>query len=167
MAFSVQSAKSQLLGQVFTCTFSRPLNLATSSISATTSTLNVIYAVGLTPVTGSATNPQGAKLVQHDFQGPETLTIVRQDGSSTGNTPAPTSTQSGNATVGTPVVPESPNPVVTSSPSPSNNNNNSEQQSADELLARVFLYQKLVKAHGKSRMNNGKKKEWSIDPLPL
>ncbi|KAG0055500.1 S-methyl-5-thioribose-1-phosphate isomerase [Gryganskiella cystojenkinii] len=139
VAFSVQSLKSQLVSKIFTCTFSRPLNLSTSPIPATATTLSIIYAVGLTPVSGVATNPQGATLVQHDFQGTATLNIARKDGTSS-STIMPTTTQGGNSTGGTPVVPQVPNPT--------DNTDDGIQESTEELLARVAIYQKLLKAHG-------------------
>ncbi|KAF9283947.1 hypothetical protein BGZ68_004981 [Mortierella alpina] len=67
----------------FRCTFSRPLNLATAPLTATATSISVIYAVGLQPVTADATgDPQKAVLRKHTFASSGVLTIVKKDGSS-------------------------------------------------------------------------------------
>ena len=122
--------------KLFTCTYSRPLNLTTSPIAATATAINVIFAVGLQAVQG--TDPQTAVLQQHTFTGTGSLTIVRTDGSSSGSGgvkgPAPTTPgggSTGNNTGGT------------------TDPDGDSQASLDEILARAALYSKLVKAHGK------------------
>ncbi|KAF9202871.1 S-methyl-5-thioribose-1-phosphate isomerase [Haplosporangium sp. Z 27] len=130
VAFKVQQPKSGITSSTkdFTCTFSRPLNLSTSPIAATATSVNVIYAVGLKPVKDAANgNPQQAMIQQHTYTGHGTLMIQRKEGSSsdTNNTvtaPPPTQGSSGNST--------------------------SDDSGSDQALAAEILYDKLVKAHG-------------------
>ncbi|KAF9368985.1 hypothetical protein CPB97_004027, partial [Podila verticillata] len=83
VAFQVQQNKSGLSSANldFICTFSRPLNLTTASIASTATTINVIYAIGLQPGSGSG-DPQQVRIQQHAFAGHGTLNIQRKQGAS-------------------------------------------------------------------------------------
>ncbi|GJJ69182.1 hypothetical protein EMPS_01528 [Entomortierella parvispora] len=132
VAFQVQTNKSMLSStKLFTCTYSRPLNLTTSPIASTAKAINVIFAVGLHAVQG--TDPQTAVLQKHTFTGTGSLTIVRTEGSSSGagGVNGTSAIMSGNTASGT------SDPSVYS------------QASLDEILANEALYSQLVKAHGK------------------
>ncbi|KAF8947823.1 hypothetical protein BGZ47_007747 [Haplosporangium gracile] len=89
-AFKIQVPKSGFITAAtpkrFTCTFSRPLNLATSPIAATAASVNIVYAVGLKPVVTSAgEDPQKATIQEHTFTGSGSLMIVKEEGSSAGD----------------------------------------------------------------------------------
>ncbi|KAF9967171.1 hypothetical protein BGZ70_010514, partial [Mortierella alpina] len=85
----------------FRCTYSRPLNIASSPLTATATSINVIYAVGLQPVTADATSdPQKAVLRKHTFAGSGVLTIVKKAGSSLDDLGTPTPPGNGNGTTG-------------------------------------------------------------------
>ncbi|KAF9145213.1 hypothetical protein BGX30_009959 [Mortierella sp. GBA39] len=89
-AFKIQPPKSGFITTAtpkrFTCTFSRPLNLATSPIAATAASVHIIYAVGLTPVVaGAGGDPQKASIQQHTFTGFGSLEIAKKEGTSAGN----------------------------------------------------------------------------------
>ncbi|KAI8346417.1 hypothetical protein B0O80DRAFT_430897 [Mortierella sp. GBAus27b] len=121
-AFTVQQSKSKVdpSTKAFTCTFSRPLSLSTSTIGSTASSFNVIFAIGLQTVQmGSSSDPQQATLQKHTYTGHGALTIVRKNGSSGAS----------NAT------------APPSGGTPSSDN-------LDQLLANQRAYDKLVKAHG-------------------
>lgn len=128
--------------KLFTCTYSRPLNLTTSPIAATATAINVIFAVGLQAVQG--TNPQTAVLQQHTFTGTGSLTIVRKDGSSSdgGGVKGPSPTTPAGGSNGN-------NSGGTTDP------NGDPQASLEDILARELLYNQLVKAHGKSLFTEG------------
>ncbi|KAF9310987.1 hypothetical protein BGZ91_006941, partial [Linnemannia elongata] len=66
VAFQVHQNKSGLSSSNldFTCTFSRPLNLATAPIASTATSINVIYAIGLQTASGSG-DPQYTKIQKH------------------------------------------------------------------------------------------------------
>ncbi|KAF9302529.1 hypothetical protein BGZ74_005231 [Mortierella antarctica] len=83
--FKVQPLKSGFPAstgaKVFTCTYSRPLNLKSSPIAATAASIPVIFAIGLDTVSGPE-NPQTASFEMHAFTGMGTLPIVKKEGSS-------------------------------------------------------------------------------------
>ena len=68
----------------FTCTYSRPLNLSTSPIATTASSINVIFALAFSTsqFSSGASDPQTAMIQQHDITGSGVLTIVRVQGAS-------------------------------------------------------------------------------------
>ncbi|KAF9904586.1 hypothetical protein EC991_002575 [Linnemannia zychae] len=135
-AFKVQEAKSGVATSRFTCTFSRPLNLATSPIAAAASSLNIIYAVGLRPVIeGAGGDPQKASLQEHTFTGSGTLTIVKKEGTSAGG-----SGGGGNATK-TGVV-----PGATHSPGAGGNSGGT-SPSIEDILKTQEQIDTLVKVH--------------------
>lgn len=89
-AFKIQTPKSGFITTAtpkrFTCTFSRPLNLATSPIAPTAASVNIIYAVGLRPVVaGAGGDPQKASIQEHTFTGFGSLKIAQKEGTSAGN----------------------------------------------------------------------------------
>ncbi|KAI8600328.1 hypothetical protein EDD21DRAFT_377525 [Dissophora ornata] len=83
VAFQIQPVKSGLLSSTmdFTCTYSRPLNLSTSPIATTASSVNVIFAMAFQLSSGSS-DPQTATIPKHDITGTGALTIVRKQGAS-------------------------------------------------------------------------------------
>ncbi|KAI9241548.1 MAG: hypothetical protein BYD32DRAFT_448578 [Podila humilis] len=129
VAFQVQHNKSGLSSSNmdFTCTFSRPLNLATAPIASTATSINVIYAIGLQAVSGSG-NPQQAKIQQHAFTGHGALNIQRKQGASSDAnnsvTPAPGTGGSGSM------------------------NGSTLQSELDKMLADERIYNLLVQVHG-------------------
>ncbi|KAF8936231.1 hypothetical protein EDD21DRAFT_143660 [Dissophora ornata] len=83
--FQVQPVKSGITSSTmdFTCTYSRPLNLSTSPIAATATSVNVVFAIGLQAVkAGAGDDPQKATLQKHTYTGKGALTIVMKQGSS-------------------------------------------------------------------------------------
>ncbi|KAF9085444.1 hypothetical protein BGX29_001947, partial [Mortierella sp. GBA35] len=143
VAFKVQQSKSGLQATRFTCTFSRPLNLTTSPIAETATSVRVIYAVGLRPVVAGAGNdPQKAQLQAHTFTGSGTVTILRKEGTSAGGTGngngTATSTQSG----GTGTV---PGPGATHTPGGGQTGTSS---NAEDPLRAQEQIDTLVKVHG-------------------
>ncbi|KAG0376126.1 hypothetical protein BGX24_008256 [Mortierella sp. AD032] len=135
-AFKVQAPKSGLVASRFTCTFSRPLNLATSPIAATATSVDIIYAVGLRPVVpGAGGDPQKATLQAHSFVGTGTLTIVKKEGTSAGN-----KGDGGNATKTGTV------PGATHTPGVGGNNGGT-SPSTEELLRAQDQIETLVKVH--------------------
>ncbi|KAF9574289.1 hypothetical protein EC968_007058 [Mortierella alpina] len=109
----------------FRCTYSRPLNIATSPLTASATSINVIYAVGLQPVTADATgDPQKAVLRKHTFASSGVLTIVKKEGSSLDDLGTQTPPGGGNGTTG-------------------DGNNN-----LKDILEAQRLYVNLIEAHG-------------------
>jgi len=104
--------------QAFVCTYSRQLNLTTSPISTSATSIDVIYAIGMHLVQGSA-DPQTAVIQQHTFTGSGSLAIVRQDGNS--------------SSIPVPMAPSG---------------TGSSSMSLADILARENLYNTLVEAHG-------------------
>ncbi|KAG0328847.1 hypothetical protein BGZ99_004335 [Dissophora globulifera] len=102
----------------FTCTFSRPLSLATAPIMLTATSINVIFAVGLETVSGPR-DPQKATIQQHAFTGYGVLNIQRKQGAST---------DANNDTMQPPATPES--------------------DDVNQALADERHYNAIVKAHG-------------------
>ncbi|KAF9400713.1 hypothetical protein BGZ94_005392, partial [Podila epigama] len=115
--------------KIFSCTYSRPLNLVSSPIDATATSVPVIYAIGLDTVSGPD-NPQTANFQRHVYTGKGTLTIVRKEGSSLDgvNTTVPPPTPGGGGNGG--------------------NNNNNGASGNEDVLARQAKVEKMVKAHG-------------------
>ncbi|KAF9130542.1 hypothetical protein BGW39_002952 [Mortierella sp. 14UC] len=135
-AFKVQTAKSGIVTSRFTCTFSRPLNLATSPIAATASSVKIIYAVGLRPVVaGAGGDPQKAAIQEHTFTGSGTLPIVKKDGTSAGG-----SGGGGNATKTGTV------PGATRTPGAGGHNGGT-SPSTEDLLKTQEQIETLVKVH--------------------
>ncbi|KAG0277862.1 hypothetical protein BGZ95_005206 [Linnemannia exigua] len=135
-AFKVQAGKSGLAASRFTCTFSRPLNLATSPIAATAASVNIIYAVGMKPVVaGAGGDPQKATLQAHTFVGSGTLTIVKKEGTSAGGSGG------GSNTTKTGTL-----PGATHTPGVGGNNGGS-SPSTEELLKTLEQIGTLVKVH--------------------
>ncbi|KAF9543811.1 hypothetical protein EC957_000425 [Mortierella hygrophila] len=102
-AFKIQTPKSGFITTAtpkrFTCTFSRPLNLATSPVAATAASVHIIYAVGLQPVVaGAGGDPQKASIQQHTFTGSGSLEITKKEGTSAGNGTATTASAAPGAT---------------------------------------------------------------------
>ncbi|KAF9940124.1 hypothetical protein BGZ67_008303 [Mortierella alpina] len=125
--FKVVPQKSGLspANSQFRCTYSRPLNITTSPLTATASSINVIYAVGLQPVIADATgDPQKAVLRKHTFASSGVLTIVKKAGSSLDDLGSQKPPGGGNGTTG--------------------DGNNSLQ----DILKAERLYTNLLKAHG-------------------
>ncbi|KAF9960396.1 hypothetical protein BGZ72_007054 [Mortierella alpina] len=101
--FKVVPQKSGLssANNQFRCTYSRPLNIATSPLTAAATSIDVIYAVGLQPVTADATgDPQKAVLRKHTFASSGLLTIVKKDGSSSDDVGTQPPPAGGNGTTG-------------------------------------------------------------------
>ncbi|KAG0314167.1 hypothetical protein BGZ97_009568 [Linnemannia gamsii] len=129
VAFQVQKNKSGLSSSNldFTCTFSRPLNLATAPIASTATSINVIYAIGLQTASGSG-DPQHTKLQKHAFTGHGVLNIQRKEGASSdaNNTVTPVSGTGGSGST----------------------NGETAQSELNKLLADERIYTLLVKVHG-------------------
>lgn len=144
MAFTVQTSKSKVDSSTkhFTCTFSRPLSLSTSTITSTAASIQVIYAVGLQTVqTSSDGDPQKATPQKHSYTGSGTLTIVRKDGSSSEtNATTPTGT-SGDGSGSTDDV--------------------------NQLIADDKFYKQHVKIHGKEIRADGPQFANTLDHEPL
>ncbi|KAG0293895.1 hypothetical protein BGZ96_002118 [Linnemannia gamsii] len=139
-AFKIQIPKSGFITastpKRFTCTFSRPLNLATSPIAGTAASVNVIYAVGLRPVVGGAGgDPQKASIQEHTFTGSGSLQIVKKAGTSAG------SAGNGTATL------TSAAPGATNAPG-TGTGGGSTSPSTEELLRTQDEINTLVKVHG-------------------
>ncbi|KAG0208594.1 hypothetical protein BGX28_000518 [Mortierella sp. GBA30] len=132
VAFKVVPQKSGVTSAAnheFTCTYSRPLNLVTSPLTATATSIRVIYAVGLQPVAMDASgDPQKATPQQHTFTGAGSLPIVHKQGSSLEDPNAPKPQPPGNGTTG--------------------GNTGNGNNSLDEILAAERLYGKLIQVHG-------------------
>lgn len=129
VAFQVHQNKSGLSSSNldFTCTFSRPLNLATAPIASTATSINVIYAIGLQVASGSG-DPQHTKIQKHVFTGHGTLNIQRKQGSSSdaNNTVTPVSGTGGSGST----------------------NVRTSQSELDSFLADIRIYNRLIKVHG-------------------
>jgi hypothetical protein len=144
-AFKIQTPKSGFITTAtpkrFTCTFSRPLNLATSPIAGTATSVKIIYAVGLSPVVaGAGGDPQKASIQQHTFTGSGSLQIVQKEGTSAGGT--------GNGTVtGTNAAPGA---THTPGKGTGGNGRGSTSPSIEELLRTQDQINTLIKVHGTS-----------------
>ncbi|KAG0016872.1 hypothetical protein BGZ81_011015 [Podila clonocystis] len=127
--FKVQPVKSGFPAstgpKVFTCTYSRPLNLTTSPITSTATSIPVIFAIGLDTVSGP-NDPQTASFQMHVYTGKGTLAIVRKEGSSLDGITPPT--PGGDEGKGKP--------------------NEGTDTSRDEILARQKKISDMTKAHG-------------------
>ncbi|KAF9094679.1 hypothetical protein BGX23_001743 [Mortierella sp. AD031] len=142
VAFKVQESKSGLQATRFTCTFSRPLNLTTSPIAETATSVRVIYAVGLRPVVAGAGNdPQKAQLQAHTFTGSGTVTILRKEGTSAGGTGNGNGTATPTQSGGTGTV---PGPGATHTPGGGQTGTSS---NAEDLLRAQEQIDTLVKVH--------------------
>lgn len=142
-AFKIQTPKSGFITTAtpkrFTCTFSRPLNLATSPIAGTASSVNVIYAVGLRPVVaGAGGDPQKASIQEHTFTGSGSLQIVKKEGTSAGSAGNGTATRTSAA------------PGATNTPGTGTGDNagGSNSPSTEELLSTQDQIKTLVEVHG-------------------
>ncbi|KAG0340409.1 hypothetical protein BG004_006417 [Podila humilis] len=133
--FKIQVAKSGFPvvssgPKVFSCTYSRPLNLTSSPLDiGTTSSIPVIYAIGLDTVSGPD-NAQTASFQRHVYTGMGALTVVRKEGSSLdGFTPGP------------------PQPTGPNNGSDSENGNGTGNE-AEDIQAKMKTIDNLKKAHG-------------------
>ncbi|KAG9061161.1 hypothetical protein KI688_007499 [Linnemannia hyalina] len=136
-AFKIQTPKSGFITTAtpkrFTCTFSRPLNLATSPIAATAASVHIIYAVGLKPVVaGAGGDPQKASIQQHTFTGFGSLEITKKEGASAGN---------GTATTASAV------PGATHTPGTGSNGGGSTSPNVEEILETQEQIDTLIKVH--------------------
>ncbi|KAK3820473.1 MAG: hypothetical protein J3Q66DRAFT_171375 [Benniella sp.] len=126
VAFTVVTEKSKVDAstKAFTCTFTRPLSLSTSTIPSSATSINVIFAIGLQAVQGASGDPQQATFQKHTYTGTGVLPIVKKEGSG-GNTttPPPSGGGNGDGSGGSDVDP-------------------------DKLIENAKQYEKLVKAHG-------------------
>ncbi|KAI7828151.1 hypothetical protein BC939DRAFT_474880 [Gamsiella multidivaricata] len=138
--FKIQPLKSGVTSSTkqFTCTFSRPLSLATAPITTAATSVNVIYAVGLQAVKADAGgDPQKATFQRHAFTGHGALTITKKEGGSLDGFNSTTPTKGGNS--GT---------VGSGGSTGNGSGSDSNTEDLEQILAAQQLYERLVKAHG-------------------